>query len=115
MFVWLDDLRAPPIGFTWIKNVDYLIHSLECWRDVKIPINILSLDHDLGENELTGYDFCKWLVETGFNDPEIYPRTIYLHTANGVGRDNMYQLLKLLNRYKPDWVKLHRSPMLHDD
>ena len=54
----------------------------------------------------------KWLVEEGYNNPNIYPKVIYLHTANGVGRDNMYQLL---NRYKPDWVKLHYGPMPNND
>lgn len=108
MDIFLDDLRPCPKGFTWIKNVDYLIHEFKCRRDSKLKINILSLDHDLGENELTGYDFCKWLVEEGYDNPEIYPNIIYLHTDNGVGRDNMYQLL---SRYKPDWVELYRYPM----
>ena len=110
--IFLDDLRPYPDGFTCIRNVDYLIHEIKCCRDLKLKINILSLDHDLGEGEPTGYDFCKWLVEEGIDNPEIYPKVIYLHTANGVGRDNMYQLL---NRYKPDWVKLHRSPMPNND
>jgi len=29
-----------------------------------------------------------------------------------VGRDNMF---KLLERYKPEWVKLHRWPMPNND
>jgi len=110
--IFLDDLRPCPEGFTWIKNADYLIHQFKCCQDIKLEVNILSLDHDLGDNELTGYDFCKWLVEEGYENPTIYPKVIYLHTANGVGRDNMYQLL---NRYKPNWCKLHRSPIPNND
>lgn len=110
--VFLDDLRPCPEGFVWIKDAGYLIYQFECYNDLELRVNILSLDHDLGEDKPTGYDFCKWLVEIGIDNPEIYPKVIYLHTANGVGRDNMF---KLLERYKPDWVELHRSPMPNND
>ena len=68
--------------------------------------------HDLGDSDaLTGYDLCKWLVEQGIESPHIYPKVIYLHSANAVGSDNMYQLL---NRYFFFLVKLYRSPMPND-
>ena len=102
--VFLDDLRACPDNFTLAKDASGCRVLMQ-----NNKVNILSLDHDLGEADgKTGYDFCKWLVEIGMDDPNIYPKVIYLHTANGVGRDNMF---KLLERYKPDWVKLNRSPM----
>lgn len=106
--VYLDDLRDCPERFILARN------ALECrLLLLSNDVNILSLDHDLGEVDAeTGYDFCKWLVEAGEYETKIYPKEIYLHTANGVGRDNMYQLL---NRYKPEWVKLHRSPMPSND
>jgi len=107
--LFLDDLRECPSGFVLVRN------EFECrkWLALnKGKINILSLDHDLGENEPTGYDFVRWLIEEGIGNPTIYPKEIYLHTANGVGRDNMF---KLLDRYKPDWVKLHRGPMPDND
>jgi len=97
--LFLDDLRDCPDGFILVKELDQ-------------EVNIISLDHDLGENEPTGYDFVKYLIELGNYDPSIYPKQIFLHTANGVGRDNMF---KLLERYKPDWVKLHRGPMPNND
>jgi len=106
--IFLDDNRNPPEGFTLAKD------ALQC-RLLLLAndVNILSLDHDLSDaNVETGYDFCKWLVEAGEYEPNIYPKEIYLHTANGVGRDNMYHLLE---RYKPDWVKLHRGPMPCND
>ena len=106
--LFLDDLRECPSGFILARN------DLTCRRWLllhKTKLNILSLDHDLGEEE-TGYDFVKWLVETGMSDPSVYPKVIYLHTANPVGRHNMYQLL---NRYKPEWVKLHNGPMPNND
>ena len=104
--IFMDDLRPCPEGFTLAKD------ALECrMLLLENEVNILSLDHDLGETE-TGYDFVKWLVEIGMDDPNIYPKVIYLHTANPVGRHNMFQLLE---RYKPDWVKLHNSPMPNND
>jgi len=104
--LYLDDLRQCPEYFTLAKN------ALECRLSLLAnDVNILSLDHDLSETE-TGYDLCKWLVEAGQYNHSIYPKQIYLHTANGVGRDNMF---KLLDRYKPDWVKLHRGPMPNND
>jgi hypothetical protein len=37
---------------------------------------------------LTDYDVAKWIVKQG-----IWPQVIQFHTANPVGRNNMYQLL----------------------
>jgi len=104
--LYLDDLRPCPERFILAKN------ALECrLLLLSNEVNVLSLDHDLSVEE-TGYDLCKWLVEAGQYNQYIYPKVIYLHTANGVGRDNMF---KLLERYKPDWVKLHRGPMPNND
>ncbi|XOS94505.1 cyclic-phosphate processing receiver domain-containing protein [Brevibacillus laterosporus] len=56
-------------------------------------IHILSLDHDLGADEngnllKTGYDLVKYICENGLRADKIY-----LHTDNGVGRENMYHTL----------------------
>jgi len=110
--VFMDDLRDCPDGFILVKTVSQLIYKLDELKELDQEVNTLSLDHDLGENEPTGYDFVKYLVELGNYDPSVYPKQIFLHTANGVGRDNMF---KLLERYKPDWVKLHRGPMPNND
>ena len=106
--IFLDDCRHPPEGFILVKD------AVECrLLLLSNDVNTLSLDHDLGSVEKeTGYDFCKWLILAGQYEPNIYPKEIYLHTANGVGRDNMFQLLE---RYKPDWVRLHRGPMPNND
>jgi len=106
--IFLDDCRECPDRFIIARNASDCRFLL-----LENEVNILSLDHDLGDiNTENGYDFCKWLVEIGIDNPKIYPKVIYLHTANGVGRDNMF---KLLERYKPAWVKLHRSPMPNND
>jgi hypothetical protein len=82
--LYLDDLRDCPDGFILAKNVERAIYYLENYE-----IGILSLDHDLGEDELgnpqlTGYDLVKHFCERGLRADEIY-----LHTDNPVGRENM--------------------------
>jgi len=110
--LFLDDIRNCPDNFILVKTVSQLIYKLDELKELDQEVNIISLDHDLGENEPTGYDFVKYLIESGNYDPSVYPKQIFLHTANGVGRDNMF---KLLERYKPEWVKLHRGPMPNND
>jgi len=104
--IYLDDLRPCPERFVLAKDVTQCCIFIQ-----NNEVNILSLDHDLGETE-TGYDLVKWLVEVGADNPKIYPKIIFLHTADPVGRRNMFQLL---DRYKPDWVKLHYGPMPNND
>jgi hypothetical protein len=91
--VFLDDLRKCPEGFTLARDYSECILLLsEC------EVNILSLDHDLGEGEPNGYDVAKWIVKNNR-----WPRRIRFHTANPVGRSNMIQLLQ---RYAPEWVEV---------
>lgn len=86
--IYLDDLRLYPEGFVIARTYDKAVKLLE---DNKV--GILSLDHDLGEDEYgnllkTGYDLVKYICE---NNCDI--EKIYIHTDNAVGRENMYQTL----------------------
>ena len=87
--LYVDDLRDCPKGFVVARNVDEAIHYLENHQ-----VSILSLDHDLGEDREgnllpTGYDLVKIFCEKGYHVDKIY-----IHTDNGVGRENMYHTLK---------------------
>jgi len=87
--LYVDDLRDCPEGFTVARTMDKAIHYFETQ-----PIHILSLDHDLGEDEHnnllpTGYDLVKIICEKGYRADKIY-----IHTDNGAGRDNMFHTLK---------------------
>lgn len=99
--VYLDDMRRCPQGFVLAKNVQECIALLQ-----ETEVNILSLDHDLGWNEPSGYEVTKFIVEQ-----RIFPREIYIHTANPIGRMNMFQLLY---RYKPQDVKLYNCALPDD-
>jgi hypothetical protein len=87
--LYVDDLRDCPKGFVIARNVDEAIYYLENYK-----VSILSLDHDLGEDRKgnllpTGYDLVKIFCEKAYRAEKIY-----LHTDNGVGRENMYKTLK---------------------
>ena len=92
MNVYLDDIREPPANFILVRTVE------ECKDILKNnKVNILSLDHDMGDDQPTGYDLIKWMIENN-----IYPGVITVHSLNPVGKKNMTQLLK---KNKPSWVK----------
>lgn len=91
--LYVDDLRDCPPGYTIAKNMKEALHYLTTCN-----VNILSLDHDLGEDKdrnllPTGYDLVKYFCEHG-----LFAKKIYLHTDNGVGRENMYQTLLAARR-----------------
>jgi hypothetical protein len=82
--LWLDDVRPAPEGWVWVKTV----------KDAKAVIrenriDALSLDHDLGGDNPTGYDLVKWLEEEVIVFGRVPPRTMTIHSANPPGRRNM--------------------------
>lgn len=109
IFLYLDDVRTPTEGdWVVVRNYDEFVkqiqlHGLESFE-------VISLDHDLGEesmveyytnvknnytlnyenitNEKTGYDCCKWLVAESMNKKIPLPQ-IYIHSANPIGSANM--------------------------
>jgi hypothetical protein len=86
--LYVDDLRDCPEDFVCARNFEQAVEYLNSYE-----IHILSLDHDLGEDEngiirKSGYELVKYFCEHGFRADKIY-----LHTDNPVGRENMYQTL----------------------
>lgn len=93
MKLYLDDLRKVPEGFVVARSYEECICLLK-----ENKVETISLDHDLGTKK-TGYDVCLYMVEN-----KIYPKEIYIHSANPVGQNNMIQLL---NRYMPMETELY--------
>ncbi|MCY6958303.1 cyclic-phosphate processing receiver domain-containing protein [Clostridium brassicae] len=86
--LYVDDLRDCPEGFKIVRTIEEAIYYLK-----NFDIEILSLDHDLGEDDEgnllpTGYDLVKYICENGLKISKIY-----IHTDNIVGRCNMYETL----------------------
>jgi len=74
--------------FYFCKNVGVAIGLLNIQK-----FDLMFLDHDLGEDKLTGYDFTKVLarkIKEGVvsNNP-----IIYIHTSNPIGAKNMQSVL----------------------
>ena len=90
MKMWLDDIRLPPKGYTWVKSVNQAKRVILGAENLGEDIAELNLDHDLGDYAQDGGDGIKlvlWLAET----ERYYP--IVLHTMNVVGRENMQAIV----------------------
>lgn len=96
--LYLDDMRDCPEGFVIARNADIALYYLE-----HFDIDILSLDHDLGENYQTGellpsgQDFVKELCEKS-EERGWSVNKVYIHTDNVSGRMAMYQTLNAAKR-----------------
>ena len=114
--IYLDDVRTPVDKEAWmvVRNYDEFVD-----RVTKIGlknIEIISLDHDLGDTamaewhknvyhnytlnydnitEKTGYDCAKWLVEQWMDGQPIVD--VYTHSANAIGSAN---IMGYINNYR---------------
>ena len=94
--LWLDDLRTAPEGFVNVKSVNQAIREIEKWKQEGATIELLDLDHDLGDYAEDGGDAIK-LLDYLVDRKTFYP--IKIHTANPVGRANMQRMIE---RYWPE-------------
>lgn len=101
--LYVDDMREP-FSADWVvcKSVN---EAMELIKERGLPAEI-SMDHDLGEGQKTGYDFTKeltdYIIENALYDEFLNIDWNY-HTANPVGRDNM-------KRFINSMTKLFRAP-----
>ena len=110
MRLWLDDLRAPPEGWTQAKSVGEAKALME-----KGDVENASLDHDLGctsdcaackaglepnegQHQLapTGRQFVLWMIENN-KWPTHKP---HVHSANPYGAMSMNSLIDRYGPYK---------------
>ena len=90
MKIWLDDLRPAPWGYESTRSVNEAKTLIREAERNGIEIEVLDLDHDLGDFANQGGDAIKlldWLVER----ETFYP--VEIHAANPVGRANMESVL----------------------
>lgn len=101
--LFIDDERYPPRdGRNWViaRNM----------RDVLMMLRIhgmpgyISFDHDLGENEKTGYDIAKLLVDLDQGDDSNFALPaefeFYVHSQNVCGAKNIQAYLDNYLRFK---------------
>lgn len=91
MKIWLDDIRVAPVGFIHAHSVyEAITMIVECELKGE-EVEVLDLDHDLGDYYDQGGDAIKlldWLAER----ETYYP--VKIHTSNPVGKANMQRLLE---------------------
>jgi len=87
--LYLDDIRTPKSNdFVIVRSVD---EAKQLIKQKGFP-SYMSLDHDLGEDVPTGYDFVKWIVSE-YMDKDLPQFEFNIHSANPVGAENMRGLL----------------------
>jgi hypothetical protein len=120
-YIYLDDVRTPTQGVgesdqPWVivRSYDEFVEKV---NEIGLEnIQIISLDHDLGESamkewntnvyhnykldydnitEKTGYDCAKWLVEQWMDDKPVV--TVMTHSANAIGSAN---IMGYINNYR---------------
>lgn len=112
--LFIDDERVP-MDVKWgtwqdqalYRDCDWII--ARNWLDVLELIltfgfpKLISFDHDLGENEKTGYDIAQKLcniVMDGMQIPKDF--TYMVHSKNPVGSENIRQYMNNFLRYYGD-------------
>jgi len=80
MNLWFDDIRPAPEGWDWAKSFDEAVALLKTGN-----VENASLDHYMGLGQPTGYDLVMWMEQN-----QTWPaRSIYVHSADPVGRAKM--------------------------
>lgn len=95
--LFIDDERMPPDdGRTWVI-ARTLAQSMVEIIDRGMP-NYISFDHDMGENEKTGFDIVKEIVAMDMDaTDEKYKLPadfdFYVHSQNPIGKENIESYL----------------------
>jgi translation initiation factor 2 alpha subunit (eIF-2alpha) len=94
MKLFVDDVRKPP-DKTWIvaTTAQKAIQILSTNK-----VQVLSLDHDLGDSDETGYTIICWIEEQVTNPGFHIPKTILVHSANPVGSQKIKQAIQSIKR-----------------
>lgn len=91
--LWVDDLRTAPDDSWAVATSSFIaINILISHKVLNIPLEVMSLDHDLGGDD-TSRPIVLWCCETGF-----WPDEVRVHSANPVGVE---WLEGMIARYKP--------------
>jgi len=89
--IWVDDIRPVPSGYEGTKSVYETIALIKEIEAEGGEIELLDLDHDLGDYAEFGGDAIKILDYLAERET-FYP--IAIHTANPVGRANMERMIE---------------------
>lgn len=85
--VYMDDIRSPLLGPAWV-----LVRSVGAAKVLLSAglVNNMSLDHDMGLNEPTGYDLLCWMEWE-----QVWPEgNVSVHSSNPSAAERMRQLIQ---------------------
>lgn len=114
--LFIDDERDPN-DVTWAENLteQYMYNVYDWiiarnWYEVEDIIltygmpNLISFDHDLGENEKTGYEISQRICEMIMDGKEELPKdfSFLVHSKNPVGAEN---IRSYMNNFIENWGK----------
>jgi len=97
-YVFLDDERVPEYlndgqaeAWTVYRTAEAILSDV---KNILKPEKVMfSLDHDLGEDILNGYEMVHMMIELHLDDAiDLSNVYIQVHSANPVGRDNINRL-----------------------
>lgn len=93
--LFLDDERFPPNdGGNWV--ICRTVQEAKAFYLLNGAPTYVSFDHDLGENNQTGLDYAKWLVDKDLTcDGKFLNNNFeyYVHSQNPVGAENIRKYL----------------------
>jgi hypothetical protein len=93
--IFLDDERFP--GPQCRENIVILrsVNAVKEYITVHSFPNFITFDHDLGNEQPTGYDLAKWLVEQDLDCPWMVKNnfSFEVHSMNPIGAHNIHALL----------------------
>jgi hypothetical protein len=97
--LWLDDERPAPEGWTRVFNQFQAIFLMEAAEYEGFVVDMISLDHDLGENAGDGYQVACWMEKQAGMNRRV-PDELYCHSANPVGRMRIMQAFDSIQRIR---------------
>ena len=101
MKLYLDDVRSAPPGWVRCLTAQEVIAWLKISGrgDISSPITHVSLDHDLGKIEETGYEVIKFIQESLVNGSWMGSiPTLTCHSDNPVGREHIELGIRSIHR-----------------
>ena len=88
---WLDDCRpVPSKEWTLFVKAEDLIATLKICFEAGTPIEVISLDNDLGDGLMEGYKVLDWLESLQM--PIDFG--VQIHSANPVARERMRAIIQ---------------------
>lgn len=96
--IWVDDIRPAPFGYMNAYTTNIAISIISIAVENNIDIEVLDIDHDVGEWAYDGGDYIKildWLEAHQISIP------IRIHSMNPVGVENMRSIIK-----RNSWVEV---------